>query len=378
MQVKSGILGNDVSKNVLRSLREYVDDIKQKRQPRKDLAPPEPKANIPIQQQTIPEATEQETMQPKFIRQNSGTEGNATSIVKGTEGGVVCESVPPVISDPVGVANVEKGRVTPSQLPPVSDQGTNSTKQSELTSPVVQQKPRTLSEPSTNLTAPGPGPTLPVQTVPPLSSNATPSEQTTVSDEKPKTKPPVNQPPVPSEPQLPLSLAPSQSTQIVVEKQSSEGSLSVPSTSALTTETTTPPLQTAHVEDTPSSSTLQVSGVQVDKTSSESTPVHQLEAISSSSLNDAHPTQASASTTDLKVEKLDKDKATVGDSKNGTMKKKSQRAKTKQLKLTFVEVTGEVIKCKLVTSAGNMVNFQFSIKYDKPEVIVLKFVSCLI
>ena len=64
---------------------------------------------------------------------------------------------------------------------------------------------------------------------------------------------------------------------------------------------------------------------------------------------------------------------------NGGRKiKGSARPKAKQLKLklTLVEVKREgVVKCALATSTGQVVHFQFSVKYDRPEEIFQKFVS---
>lgn len=60
-------------------------------------------------------------------------------------------------------------------------------------------------------------------------------------------------------------------------------------------------------------------------------------------------------------------------------KKKPVRPKVKQLKLTLVEVKQDkgdkVVKCTLATSVGQVVNFQFSLEYDKPQEIFQKFVS---
>ena len=57
-------------------------------------------------------------------------------------------------------------------------------------------------------------------------------------------------------------------------------------------------------------------------------------------------------------------------------KKKAPRGKVKRLKLVRV-MPDHVVKCELVTSAGQVVNFQFSMEYDKPQEIFQKFVSCV-
>ena len=59
---------------------------------------------------------------------------------------------------------------------------------------------------------------------------------------------------------------------------------------------------------------------------------------------------------------------------NGSNKKKTVRGKMK-MKLQLHEmVDGNVVKCKLMTHAG-MVNFKFSMEYDKPQEIFQKLVS---
>ena len=60
---------------------------------------------------------------------------------------------------------------------------------------------------------------------------------------------------------------------------------------------------------------------------------------------------------------------------NGGSRKKAMRGKAK-LKLHFQEMTdGNVVKCKLMTSLGQSINFKFSMEYDKPQEIFQKFVS---
>ena len=58
----------------------------------------------------------------------------------------------------------------------------------------------------------------------------------------------------------------------------------------------------------------------------------------------------------------------------GNGKKKGSRAKPKQLKLDFQELTNGVVKCTLNTSTGQ-VDFRFSIEYDKPLTIFKNIVS---
>lgn len=102
----------------------------------------------------------------------------------------------------------------------------------------------------------------------------------------------------------------------------------------------------------------------------ESTPTHlsqsSLESTSASTIS----SQEQISSQEVKSDK-EKEKGT-----NGTLKKKGQRGKSKQIKLNLVEMTDEkVVKCTLVTGTGQMVNFQFSKNYDKPLAIFQKLVS---
>ena len=105
--------------------------------------------------------------------------------------------------------------------------------------------------------------------------------------------------------------------------------------------------------------------------STESTPTHNssqgsLESTSASAIS----SQEQLSSQDARSDK-EREKGT-----NGTLKKKAQRSKSKQIKLNLVQMTDEkVVKCTLVTGAGQMVNFQFSKNYDKPLAIFQKLVS---
>ena len=57
------------------------------------------------------------------------------------------------------------------------------------------------------------------------------------------------------------------------------------------------------------------------------------------------------------------------------IKKKAVYRKSKPLKLSLVSVSdGKVVKCKLGTAAGQMINFQFSMEYDKPQEVFQKMV----
>ena len=107
-------------------------------------------------------------------------------------------------------------------------------------------------------------------------------------------------------------------------------------------------------------------GVVQSEHSTESTPTH----ISQGGLESTSTSTISSQEQLPQEGKSDKEKGT-----NGTLKKKGQRAKQKQIKLNLVETTDEkVVKCALVTGTGQMVNFQFSIKYDKPLAIFQKLV----
>ena len=114
--------------------------------------------------------------------------------------------------------------------------------------------------------------------------------------------------------------------------------------------------------------------------SAESTPTHMSQGSLESTSTSTISSQEQLSSQEVKgdKEKLSTDKlaATGEKGTNGTLKKKGQRGKSKQIKLNLVEMTDEkVAKCALVTGAGQMVNFQFSVKYDKPPAIFQKLVS---
>ena len=93
-----------------------------------------------------------------------------------------------------------------------------------------------------------------------------------------------------------------------------------------------------------------------------------LEANSTSSLSqDTAATEKSTSS--------DKTAGATGTLEKQNGKKKSSRPKLKQLKLEFQDLTNEnVVKCTLNTSTGQ-VDFRFHYKYDKPSTIFKKFVS---
>lgn len=141
---------------------------------------------------------------------------------------------------------------------------------------------------------------------------------------------------------------------------------------------------TAHPDDVtavtlPSTATLQTHELGIVQTehSAESTPTHfshgSLESTSSSTLSSQE--QLSSQEVRGEREKSSADKIAGEKGTNGTLKKKGPRGKLKQIKLNFVEMTDEkVVKCTLVTGTGQMVNFQFSMKYDKPLVMFQKLV----
>lgn len=56
-------------------------------------------------------------------------------------------------------------------------------------------------------------------------------------------------------------------------------------------------------------------------------------------------------------------------------KRKSVQKKSKPLKLSLVSVDDKVVKCRLGTAVGQMINFQFSMEYDKPHEIFQKMVG---
>ena len=124
-------------------------------------------------------------------------------------------------------------------------------------------------------------------------------------------------------------------------------------------------------------------GVIQSEHSAESTPTHfsqgSLESTSSSTISSLEQISSQESKGEREKSSADKLAGAAEKGTNGTLKKKGPRGKLKQIKLNFVEMTDEkVVKCALVTGTGQMVNFQFSMKYDKPVVMFQKLVSCLL
>lgn len=76
---------------------------------------------------------------------------------------------------------------------------------------------------------------------------------------------------------------------------------------------------------------------------------------------------------DTEASSVERDESVSSD----TLKRKALRSKPKIIKLTFIEFIKEtkVIQCELLTSNGKILKYQFSLKYDKPEEMFLKFVT---
>ena len=66
---------------------------------------------------------------------------------------------------------------------------------------------------------------------------------------------------------------------------------------------------------------------------------------------------------------------TNGGGGGGVRKKPRVKEPKKGLKLKLIEKADNVVSCSLVTSSGQMINFRFSLDYDKPREISQNLVS---
>ncbi len=268
---------------------------------------------------------------PQLLRQTS-TEGN--------EG-----EVPPVESSGTqssegtgGALPGEKSRPTQSAIPtslPTQDAPTQ--KKSEKPPSPVQNPQQSLSQAPSTVASP------PTSTVPPAVSG--PEQKATVlslsAPEEPKVMAkttPEDQPQAPTVPVEHDNLKSSSESSLVAES-------AVPDSQA-------PPPQPATDEPQPL--------------------ITQPEAMT----GDVKPGGSAERSTKLSIFPSQSQQDSQLPTVNGTGKKKPVRGKGK-LRLNFLEVFGnkdKVVKCSLVTSGGQMVYFQFSMEYDKPQEIFQKFV----
>lgn len=437
--MKTGVLRNEDQKSAVRSLREYLDPIKQKKQ-QKDSTTEGPTAKeqqktyqVPLvgavapTLSTISESTatsaliDEESLvaPPKLQRLTSEEGATSMSVVTGsttTASTTTTSTSVDVGGDVVGgaeegggpaVANIKgqevvggvwpngttevKGLSITSQ-PPLALLEGSTVKRSEtlpVATPVSRAQPELINSASQN------------QLVSSSQSNiAVPDHQTAPSSSLPEEdRKPVRTNSNESEKghQGQPMLGPSDEKQAVTSEASSQlqKDVVVQPTAALSVQTLssrsfTMPVEqvtTAHSDDvtatapsnTLSTATLQTHelGVVQSEHSAESTPTHfshgSLESTSSSTISSQE--QLSSQEAKGEKEKSSGDKPTGERGTNGTLKKKGPRGKLKQIKLNFVEMTDEkVVKCALVTVTGQMVNFQFSMKYDKPLVMFQKLV----
>ena len=297
-------------------------------------------------------------LQPKLSRQVSATEGSEG---EASEGSHHTPEGPP--------ATQNKGRITPSGLPPVQDSGT---KKTETVMSPVQGTSKPLLEPPSTSAATGQTQPIPEQQKPLNIGPGGADDYVTPSHHSTKSKPANDVVPTAGEEvakQVPAASEPSPQqqgneplprTSSVSQSHPEDNSTQQPAPSQLQ-----PHMQSQ--ETVPASATTANTQVPPEKTTEgpqiqqQSPPV---EGIPESQQLPAATTTSSFSTSNV----------TSSSSLNGS-KKKASRAK-KQLKLNLVGVMEDgVAKCTLNTVGGQVVKFQFSMEYDKPQEIFQKFVS---
>ena len=449
MQVKTGVLRTEDQKSAVRSLREYLDPIKLKKQhkdssgegatkekdpPAKTSQPLVPTTNASLAPglSTIAESTSsstnlggvEEEQQPgappkiqRLISEEAPPTSSAvapgTTIVTGVEvgdvGGAEEGGVAPTNTITTKVQEVVGG-VWPNSgleksVPVTSHSGTSQLEPSNLsvakrsdtaptTTSVHQALTRAPSEPIPGATQSNLGASpqsniaaSDLQSVPFLPDEERKTVRTNSNESEKGQQGQTSHPP----PDDKQSVAPEGSMLIQVSTASSTKS----SSSSYSTSRSLVPVGpvepgTSRLDDvTASVSTIapatallqthELGVVQSAEHSAESTPTHfsqgSLESTSTSTISSQE--QLSAQESKGEKDKTSSDKLTAEKGTNGTLKKKGPRGKLKQIKLNFVEMTDEkVVKCALVTGTGQMVNFQFSMKYDKPLVMFQKLVRC--
>ena len=299
-------------------------------------------------------------LQPKLSRQVSATEGSEG---EAGEGNHRSPEVPP--------AAQERGRVTPSGLPPAQDPGTS--KSEVITSP-VQGASKPLLEPPgghahTGLVQPvleqqksttvGPGGVDDCTISPHPSTKGKPASEVVAVPGKESSKP------------LPAVADPSpqQGNESLSRTSSLSRSHSDDQQPAPTPQQQQPPTQS---QETVPASTV-ITGTQTPpekpleapQTQQQNPPAEGL--LESQQLPTTTPTTTTTATTSSTFS------TGSSSSLNGSKKKQSR---VKKLRLNLVEVMEDgVAKCTLATVAGQVVKFQFSVEYDKPQEIFQKFVS---
>ena len=449
MQVKTGVLRNEDQKSAVRSLREYLDPIKLKKQHKdssgegatKEKDPsaktsqplvPTTNASLAPGLSTIAESASSSTnlggveeeqqpgAPPKIQRMiseeappTSSAVATGTTIVTGVEvgdvGGAEEGGVAPTNATTTTKVQEVVGGVWPNSgleksVPVTSHSGTSQLEPSNLsvakrsdtaptTTSVHQALTRAPSEPIPGATQSNLGASSQsniaasdLQSVPFLPDEERKTVRTNSNESEKGQQGQTSHPP----PDDKQSVVPEGSMLIQVSTASSAKSSSSYSSSRSLVPVGPVEPGTSRLDDvTASMSTIapatallqthELGVVQSAEHSAESTPTHfsqgSLESTSTSTISSQE--QLSAQESKGEKDKTSSDKLTAEKGTNGTLKKKGPRGKLKQIKLNFVEMTDEkVVKCALVTGTGQMVNFQFSMKYDKPLVMFQKLVRC--
>ena len=404
VQVKSGILRGEDLKNVSRSIREQVEGMRQKHHTRQQ----QHKDELSIISELAEVAGElaQSTAKPTQQRQVSGGGeggGGVTGEGGGGEGGGTGKPPPPpvtataVLPETNGSAlatttNADKaGRSSTPANVPLTQEGAR--KQSEATTSPVTQDPVTLPPHTTAAAAAAAtvsqAPLLTTSTLTPQpteQAGITPSTHTTDTSTGP----------IQTASTSTASTAPSKNGSSNTSKSQQQLQANGKSTGGgggggggsqasggeelkknSVAAKLRPSVAAVHTIDPSTGANIISESALVERSS-------ELATATPSVLQQQQQQHAPSSSFEplggmvLKVDGGPHDSSYSSATNGGRKSKGSARPKAKQLKLklTLVEVKREgVVKCSLATSTGQVVHFQFSVKYDRPEEIFQKFVS---
>lgn len=364
--VKSGILRSEDQKQVSRSIREYLDSHKQKLRAQQEGREKQPQP--PATGEALPEGDGGQA--PKLSRQVSAAEGSEG---EAGEGNHRSPELPPVTT------TQEKGRVTPSGLPPMQDPGTG--KSEVITSPVQGASKPLLEPPPSGLTLSGQVQLVLEQQKSPNVGPGAADDYANSSHPLAKSKPANEAVPVPGRESSKLvPVASDPSPQQGNESLSRTGSLSRSHSEdqqpASTQQQQLPPMSSSQ-ETTPTSTTTASTQSLPEKHPEGPQTLQQNPPAEGSLEPQPTPPATTATTTTAATTATTSSTfstATSSSSLNGS-KKKPSRGK-KKLRLNLVEVMEDgVAKCTLATAGGQVVKFQFSVEYDKPQEIFQKFVK---
>ena len=344
-QVKSNTLRADeqIQKNVISSLREYVDGEKQKRQPKGEESRTHLSQLSSGSESTLHD-TEQMAAQKTLVRQVSANEGPSVEVNEGTERNEI-------ISSAVNTALKNRPSEPTLSVKPDDLGGM------PLPSAKSFSETGVGAQPSHSQGDVGPKPFSTTSPLPPLSSTSAPTD---TAPSKGKTSTPTARTSV---------------THIQMNSEPSKASTSVVAAAMTDTAVLLESSQQTSEDSSSSSYAAAVTGNL--PLSDPSTLNHPqtgtgLETSSSSSFSSQDQAVPQTPMSEKTTSEKPADRQAIA---NG--KKKVVRGKQKGLKLQFQELMDSVVKCTLQSSAG-FVDFRFSLnsKHDRPGNIAKKLVSC--